>query len=129
MRLGQMMMVDGRCVADDLSEDRRIPPARALKRFQCQDRRTFAERETVPMRVEWTAHRRRKRLQGIKPGKNHLAEPVITSRHGALGLAGRISSQAWPTALLPEAQALEITVIGPLKPRASRTILAWTCAW
>ena len=32
-------------------------------------------------------------------------------------------------ALLPEAQAFEMMVIGPLKPSASKTIRAWTCGW
>ena len=45
------------------------------------------------------------------------------------GLDADEQVRQWPMALPPEAQALEIMVIGPLKPRASRTIRPWTCAW
>ncbi len=65
--LGEMMVVDGRSVADEFSQDRRIAPARALEGFQGDDRRAFAERQAVTVRIEWTAACRRERLQGIEP--------------------------------------------------------------
>src|ERR1041384_1167966 len=51
MRLGEMVNVCDRAVADDLTEDFRVASERVIEGFKRQNRRTFAERKPVPFGI------------------------------------------------------------------------------
>ena len=70
----------------------RAAAPRTFKRFQRDDRRAFAERQTVAPRIEGAADRGRERLQGIEAGKNHFTQRIIAAGEHALGLAGSESN-------------------------------------
>src|ERR1019366_3423301 len=86
MRLGEMMPVNGSAVADDFSQNFRAAPACAFERFEIDNRRAFAQRQTIAPSVERTANGRRERLQRIEAGENQFTERVIAASHHAFGL-------------------------------------------
>jgi hypothetical protein len=109
-----MVAVKGRAVPDNLAEDACAAAARAVKRFEHEHRGPLAHRQPVAARV----------CKESKPEKTNwfsASYPPVTARSA---WPERISSQACPMALAPDAQALESIVTGPLKPTASATARA-----
>ena len=66
LRLGEMMLVNGRAVADEFSQNGGAAPARAFQRFQRDHGRAFTQCQTIAPGIERTADGGRERLQGVE---------------------------------------------------------------
>ena len=113
MRLGKVMHIRRRAVADNFAQDLGAASPRVRECFQREDRRAFTQPQSVALRIEGPAPRRRKRLERIEASEDQLAERIVAARQRALGVVRRNNSQAWPMAFAPDAQALAMVVTGP----------------
>ena len=73
MRLGQVMRIGGGAVPSDFAQNLCSAKLRMLQCFQCEHGGPFAQRQPIPLRIEWPALRGRKRLERVKSGKDQLA--------------------------------------------------------
>ena len=87
MWLSEVVLVNGRGVANEFSQDVGTSPARALKRFQGEHRRAFTQRQTVSPGIERTAKSGRERPQRGEAREHKFIERVITASQDALRLA------------------------------------------